>query len=62
MVSTFATFLGIDANLIMLATVLLAAVVTTLAVILITFFALAPHLSSTWASQFGTTEDEPQSG
>ena len=62
MMLTFATFLGIDANLILLATTLLATIVTTISVIAISFMALAPHLSSKWALQFGVQDDDARTG
>ena len=58
MLSIFATFLGIDASLILLATVILAAIVTGLSVLIITFMAIAPHYSANWANEFGISDDE----
>lgn len=58
MSALLATFLGVDADLVMLATVLLAAVATTIGMLAVCFFAWAPYVSTSWAAQFGVGDIE----
>lgn len=48
----FAVF-GLPYDTVILITTLVATLWTTIAVLVITFFALAPHISGSWAKQFG---------
>ncbi len=50
-------FLGIDPALVLTATVVLATLLTTLAMLAVVFFAWAPFLSEGWRTQFGATSE-----
>lgn len=50
-------FLGIDADLALTVTVIVATVWTAFAMLAVVFFAWAPHFSEKWRTQLGATAE-----